>query len=165
MLKSILLLLGGAVVLSPLAVSGRTPHQDSAQPASAAQTTPQAAAGGAAGMAADTKNPVKPTSEGMAKAKELYTIDCAMCHGDKGDGKTDLATSMEITPKDFTDAKAMADQKDGELFNVIRAGKGKMPGEDPARAKDPDVWNLVTYVRNFSKTQAVVTPAPARPGK
>ena len=162
MLKSILLLLGGAVVLSPLAISGRTPHQDSSAPASAAQNTPEATTGGASAISADASNPVKPTTDGLAKAKGLYVIDCAMCHGDKGDGKTDLATSMGIAPKDFTDAQAMSSLKDGEIFNVIRAGKGKMPGEDLARAKDNDVWNLVTYVRNFSRPQAA---APARPAR
>ena len=142
MLKSILLLLGGALVLSPLALAGHRPQQDAASAAS--------------GVPADTKNPVKPTAAGMAKAKELYSIDCAMCHGDNGNGKTDLATSMSITPADFADAKAMDAIPDGEMFNIIRAGKGKMPGEDPARAKDVEVWNLVTYVRSFSKPAATI---------
>ena len=48
------------------------------------------------------KNPVKPTPESQAKAKSLYQIDCAMCHGDNGNGKTDLATSMQLTLDDWT---------------------------------------------------------------
>lgn len=159
MLKSILLLLGGALVLSPLAIAGRTPQQDATAPPAASQTPEAAPAQAPAGISADTKNPVKPTPAGMAKAKELYSIDCAMCHGDNGNGKTDLATSMGISPADFADAKALADVPDGELFNVIRNGKGKMPGESEARAKDSEVWNLVSYVRNFSKPQAAATPA------
>ena len=43
-----------------------------------------------------TKNPVKPTAEGLAKAKITFRNDCAMCHGDNGDGKSDLATSMDL---------------------------------------------------------------------
>jgi len=152
MLKSILLPLGVALVVVPLAAAARAPRQDAATPVAAAQTPEPAQA--ASGIPADTKNPVKPSTAGMAKAKELYTIDCAMCHGDNGNGKTDLATSMNIVPADFADSKMMEAIPDGAMFNIIRAGKGKMPGEDPVRAKDVEVWNLVTYVRNFSKPPA-----------
>ncbi|MFP5276354.1 MAG: c-type cytochrome [Acidobacteriota bacterium] len=163
MSKSILLLLGGALVLAPLAIAGRAPQQNETAPPAAAPT-PQAAPAPApapGGIPADTKNPVKPTAAGMAKAKGLYAIDCAMCHADNGNGKTDLATSMAITPADFTDAKMINAISDGEMFNIIRVGKGKMPGEDPARAKDEEVWNLVTYVRSFSNP-AVAVPVPEK---
>ncbi len=161
MSKSILLLLGGALVLAPLAIAGRAPQQDAAAPPAASQTPQPAPAPAAGGIPADTKNPVRPTAAGMAKAKELYAIDCAMCHGDNGNGKTDLATSMAITPADFSDIKMMNAIPDGEMFNIIRVGKGKMPGEDPARAKDAEVWNLVTYVRSFSNP-AVAVPVPEK---
>lgn len=169
MLKSILLVCaGGLLIAAPLAMAGRGPQQAApapaatpapAQPAGNPRTAPAmeetpTAAPPASTMAADMKNPVlKPTTESQAKAKQLYAIDCAMCHGDNGNGKTDLATSMSLTMADFTDPKALADHLDGELFNVIRNGKDKMPGEDKARASDTEVWNLIIYVRNFSKPQ------------
>ena len=116
------------------------------------------AAVAASGVASDMKNPVvKPTAQSQAKAKELYSIDCAMCHGDNGNGKTDLATSMGLTMSDFTDPKSLADRMDGQLFNMIRNGKGKMPAEDSGRAPDTDVWNLVIYLRRLSE------PQPAAP--
>lgn len=168
MLKSILLVCaGGVLMMAPLSVAGRAVQQDPQQPAAkpappaaSTQTTPAlsetpAAAPAAPSMADAMKNPViKPTAEQQAKAKQLYTIDCAMCHGDNGNGKTDLATSMGLTLTDFTDPKSLADHMDGELFNVIRNGKDKMPGEDKARASDTEVWTMILYVRNFSK------PAP-----
>jgi len=105
------------------------------------------------------KNPVKPTAESQAKAKEVYSIDCAMCHGDNGNGKTDLASSMSLTLSDWTDPKSLENHPDGELFNIIRNGKGdKMPPEGEGRAKDDVVWNLIIYIRSFSKGQAA---APA----
>jgi hypothetical protein len=52
---------------------------------------------------------------------------------------------------------------DQQLFDAIRKGKGdKMPPEDPGRAKDVDVWNLIIYIRAFSKGQPAA-PAPAAP--
>lgn len=44
---------------------------------------------------AEKKNPVKSTPEGMAEAKRLYKYHGAMCHGDEGDGKGDLAVTDE----------------------------------------------------------------------
>jgi mono/diheme cytochrome c family protein len=101
--------------------------------------------------AAPVRNPVKPTAESQAKAKSLYRMDCAMCHGDNGNGKTDLATSMELTLDDWTDPKALTGKEDWEMFNIIRVGKGKMPPESKGRATDSEVWNLVIYIRSFSK--------------
>ncbi len=77
-----------------------------------------------------------------------------MCHGDHGNGKTDLAQSMGLTLADWTDPKALQNHSDGELFNAIRKGTEKMPAEDSGRAKDDLVWNLIIYIRSFSKGQA-----------
>ena len=105
-----------------------------------------------AAPATATKNPVKPTAEGLAKAKATYKNDCAMCHGDNGDGKSDLATSMDLKLDDWTNPAALASVDDQVLFNTIRNGKDKMPSEDAGRAKDSDVWNLIHYIRGFSKS-------------
>jgi len=94
-------------------------------------------------------NPVKPTAESLAKAKKLYAIDCAMCHGDNGDGKGDMASDMKNVT-DFTNPEALKNRTDGELFYVIRHGKGEMPPEGD-RAKDDDIWNLVNYIRSLAK--------------
>jgi mono/diheme cytochrome c family protein len=94
-------------------------------------------------------NPVRPTAESLAKGKKLYGYDCAMCHGEKGDGKGDMASDIKNVT-DFTKPDALKDRTDGELFYVIRNGKGDMPPEGD-RAKDSDVWNMVNYVRSLAK--------------
>jgi mono/diheme cytochrome c family protein len=94
-------------------------------------------------------NPVKPTAESLAKAKKTYGIDCAMCHGENGDGKGDMAEDMKNVT-DFTKPDVLKDRTDGELFHIIRKGKGDMPPEGD-RAKNDDVWGLVNYVRAFAK--------------
>jgi len=132
--------------LSAAPAPGQTPQE--ALPAQAPAAVPAAA------PAAMFKNPVKPTAESQAKAKSLYAIDCAMCHGDNGNGQTDLSKSMELKLGDWTDPGRLANKQDNELFNVIRNGKDKMPNEAEGRANDNEVWNLVIYIRGFSKTQA-----------
>jgi len=103
-------------------------------------------------------NPVKPTAASLEKAKKLYLVDCAMCHGSDGNGKTDLAKDMKLTLPDWTNPATLAGQLDQSLFNAIRNGKGNMPSEEVGRASDTDVWNLILYIRGMSKGQ---TAAPA----
>lgn len=126
-------------------------------PSASLCATPQETA--PAAPAAGTKNPVKPTTEGLAKAKATYQIDCAMCHGDNGDGKTDLAKSMNLSLDDWTSPATLASKEDQALFNQIRNGKDKMPPEEASRVKDAEVWNLVSYIRNFSKAQPAAAEA------
>ena len=114
-------------------------------------------------VAATARKPVKPTPESQAHAKKLYSIDCAMCHGDNGDGKTGMAKDMNLSLPDWTKPESLAGKQDEELFKAIRNGKDSMPAEDAQRANDDVVWNLIVYIRNMpkmSKDQPAATPAP-----
>jgi cytochrome c len=99
----------------------------------------------------------------MAKAKKLYELDCALCHGSAGDGKTDLAKDMQLTMIDWTDPKSLGTLSDESLFDAIRKGKGKMPPEDEARAKNDEIHNLVAYIRKFAKEGSGSAPAVSQP--
>jgi len=111
--------------------------------------------------AQDAATKTKVTADSQAKAKKLYAIDCALCHGASGDGKTDLAKDMQLTLIDWTDSKSLAGIQDQELFKTIRNGKGKMPAEDAGRAKDDEVWNLIVYIRSLGKNVPASEPAAA----
>jgi len=106
----------------------------------------------------DKKNPVKPTPEGLAAARKVYSYDCAMCHGANGDGKGDIVESMKLTMPDLRDPASLAGKTDGELFYIITKGKGKMMGEGD-RVPETMRWNLVNLVRSYSKKDAGDKPA------
>jgi len=112
----------------------------------AAPPAPAAAPAEAAPMV----NPVKPTTASQEHAKKMYGYDCAMCHGANGNGKGDLVADMKLTLKDYTDPAALKDMSDGEIFTVIKNGKGQMSGEGD-RLKPDDIWNMVVLVRSFAK--------------
>jgi mono/diheme cytochrome c family protein len=129
--------------------------------ASAPGPEPQKAA---SASASDQKNSVKSTEKSHARAKELYGQECAICHGETGNGKTDLAKDMKLALSDWTDPKTLADKPDGDLFNVIRNGKDKMPAEPVGRAKDDEVRSLILYIRSLAKSQPAAAPeTPAAP--
>jgi len=110
--------------------------------------------------ASSARSHVNPTSESQARAKELYGIDCAMCHGERGNGQSDLAKDMQLKLDDWTDPKSLADKTDAVLFKSIRNGKDKMPPEAEGRAKDDEVWNLIIYIRSLSKSQSASSSKP-----
>ena len=112
----------------------------------------------------NVKNPVKPTAESQARAKKQYGYDCQMCHGDKGDGKTDLAKDMGLTMSDLSNPATLASQTDQQIYELIVKGKGKMPGEE-GRAKTDELWNLVIYVRSLSKGGAAAAPEAVKPSE
>jgi mono/diheme cytochrome c family protein len=106
-------------------------------------------------------NPVKPTAVSLARAKKIYGYECAICHGDDGGGAGDLAKNMKAKLIDFRDPSGLKAQTDGELFYIIKNGKGEMEGEGQ-RVNTDDTWNLVNYLRSMSKGQpAVAAGGPA----
>ncbi len=152
MLKSSLLCFAAALlVIACLPVV--CPNPQAAPPAAAQSAAP----------APSAKNPVKPTADSQAKAKILFTRDCALCHGDTGNGKSDAATSMNLTMGDWTNPATLANKTDSDLFAAIRSGKDPMPAEDVGRANDTEVWNLIIYIRSLSKGHSApaTVPGPA----
>ena len=104
----------------------------------------------------------KPGADTSAHAKSIYQRDCALCHGESGNGKTDLAHDMQLTLSDWTDPKSLDKFTDDQLFDLIRKGKGdKMPPEDPGRAKNDEVRLLINYIRGFSKNPPAAAPEAA----
>lgn len=107
--------------------------------------------------AAKAPNPVKATGASIAAGKKSYGIDCAMCHGIAGDGKGDLASDMKLKMLDYTDASALKSMTDGEMFYIIKNGKGEMTGEGD-RVKANEIWNMVNYVRSLAKKKNSTKP-------
>ena len=95
-------------------------------------------------------NPVKSTPAALAAGKKTYGFDCAMCHGKDGDGKGDLAADMKLKLLDYRDPAALKDLSDGDIFYIIKNGKGEMTGEGD-RSKPDEIWNLVIYVRSLAQ--------------
>ncbi|HTU35408.1 MAG TPA: cytochrome c [Candidatus Acidoferrum sp.] len=158
--KKSLVLLSGLFFAGSLALAQNPPTQ--AQPATPAVAGAAAAAYKIPDEALKQPNPVKPSAESIASGKRIYGYDCAMCHGASGGGKGDLAGDMKLQIADLRAPKSLEGKTDGELFYVIKNGKGDMPAEG-TRAKPDQIWDMVNYIRSLAKSaKPQKSEAPAR---
>ena len=93
-------------------------------------------------------NPVKTDPVSVARGAELFSIDCALCHGPQGKGNGPVATYLKNKPADLTSA-AIQSLSDGTIFLTISTG---VPGKMPALNENLNVrerWDVVNYVRTL----------------
>lgn len=84
-----------------------------------------------------------PAKESVELQRQLYTRNCARCHGADGHGQTTLGKSLD-TP-DLSSAKNMPL---GTVENKIRNGDGSMPAFKK-KLKAADITSLAKFVRSF----------------
>lgn len=125
--------------------------KETAPPADAATATAPASPHPATISADDKarKNPVKFTDVSVERGKKIYGTQCALCHGDKGDGKGEVAADMKLNLPDFTKPEILKGRTDGEIFAIIGTWKDPMPSQ-AGRLSDTHRWNLVNYLRSVA---------------
>jgi mono/diheme cytochrome c family protein len=88
------------------------------------------------------------THEVAAGAAELFSRNCAKCHGK--DGRASGFKARVAGTRNLTDAQWQDRVSDERIFNSINNGKGRMPGFGK-KLSDADVDSLVQYVRSLKK--------------
>lgn len=83
-----------------------------------------------------------------AAGEKLYRNYCAVCHGEKGDGKGIAAPSFGGKIADFTNPDYWKKTDDRKIVNVILKGQGRMPAQsvNPGEARA-----IVEYMKSEFK--------------
>ena len=91
---------------------------------------------------ATLKSPLDSTAINQDKAKELYTVYCAICHGDKGDGKGNL-----VVKEKFLGVPSYKDREitDGSIFHVVTYGLNSI-GSHANQLSQEERWVVGDYV-------------------
>jgi cytochrome c553 len=99
-----------------------------------------------------TPPPSEPEEGGTDRAADaLFSVSCASCHGRDGrglgDGRPPGATMPDFTAKEF-----QAQRSDAQLRELIRNGRGLMPGFGK-QLNDSGLDALVARVRRFAPSK------------
>ena len=101
-------------------------------------------------------NPEPVSDASLAMGRMHYQINCAVCHGDKGDGNGSLKAlnpAYGFAPSIIGDGSKA--RKDGYIYGMLRNGRGLMSSYN--RIEERDRWHVVNYVRAL---QGLTTIAP-----
>ena len=94
----------------------------------------------------------RPTTGSAERVVDLFSSNCARCHGADGRGDTPLGHTYNAP--DFTDAEWWRKHANitstGSLLAIVRHGKGGMPAFRK-KLKRTEIKLLVNYVRRFRK--------------
>lgn len=90
-------------------------------------------------------------ADAAAKGKEIYSINCASCHGDTGKGDGPAGASLDPHPGNLVDAKAK-----GEDYLFWRVSDGgtaapfnsSMPAWKGVLTED-EIWQVITYIQTL----------------
>ena len=95
----------------------------------------------------DLKNPLPYTEENLNEGKQLYTIYCAVCHSDTGDGQGILAEREKILGVPSYDDVGRA-ITEGSVYHVIYHGLNSM-GSYASQLNEKERWQVTHYVMNL----------------
>lgn len=98
------------------------------------------------------RNPVPHVPEAIESGRCLFSSQCVMCHGARGDGRGDLARTLHFNMPDLTDPGLQKKRTDGDLFYLICHDHGQMPGEN--RLCSQNRWEIVHYIRTLKRIVA-----------
>ncbi len=91
-------------------------------------------------------SPFEFSAESQKAGSEIYSINCASCHGAPGKAN---AVALVPPPGDPAAEKFQANS-DGDMYYKLREGKGAMPSFKNTLSPD-QIWNVISYLRSYNK--------------
>jgi mono/diheme cytochrome c family protein len=100
----------------------------------------------------DPVNPIPVDEVSVERARILFSVNCAMCHGPEGQGNGIVGGALINPPANLT-GDVTQSKSDGTLFLIVSNGiEGKMPALNE-NLTVRDRWDLVNYIRTLEPSQ------------
>lgn len=93
--------------------------------------------------------PLPATPDSIARGKELFSLNCQLCHGVHGAGNGPVSGFFTPKPANLT-SDVVQKLPDAQIFLVITEGKGVMPSIRE-NLDVADRWDVVNFVRTLKK--------------
>ncbi len=105
------------------------------------------------GASAKNVNPLAGdfSEETLKTGIKFFVTNCAICHGEKGEGgeKLSVGEKMALKPPSLLSEKVRK-WSDGQIYHVITMGQGVM-GPYASHIPDKYRWQVVNYIRTLQK--------------
>jgi mono/diheme cytochrome c family protein len=93
-------------------------------------------------------NPIPADEISLVRGEQLFSINCVICHGQKGQGDGMIAPFFKFKPANLT-SLIIQSLSDGAIFLTISNGvAGRMPALNE-NLNVRDRWDVVNYVRTL----------------
>lgn len=99
-------------------------------------------------------NPYEDNEAAIAEGKELYTVNCATCHGETGAGDGPAGASLD--PKPTSLIVAAKEASEDYVFWIVSEG-GAAAGRSASMAAykgvltEDEIWKILAYIDTFGK--------------
>lgn len=104
--------------------------------------------------------------DGPALGRSLYLTQCAVCHGERGDGQGPGAARLQIKPRDFTSGLFKfrstpfgALPLDRDLYRILSEGVRGTSMIPQTHLSADDRWAVIQYLKGFSARFVKENPA------
>ena len=84
--------------------------------------------------------------EARGNGRKLFLASCALCHGEKADGRGVRREGLSVPPRDFTDPSWRIRTTPRHVFYAIREGVHGTPMPGWKSFSDAETWDLVAFL-------------------
>lgn len=105
------------------------------------------------------------SAEARRSGRELFLRHCAICHGERADGRGLRRHSLSTPPADFTRRDWRQRTTERDLYQVIREGVHGTPMPAWKALEEGETWDIVAYVAavaDFGSDLGEPSAAPPR---
>jgi mono/diheme cytochrome c family protein len=89
--------------------------------------------------------------ESQSRGRAVYLTHCALCHGERADGRGVRREGLSSPPRDFTDARWLQIARPEKLYRTIREGVRGTPMAAWPTLDEKTTWDLVAYLMSVGE--------------
>lgn len=80
------------------------------------------------------------------RGRVLFQANCALCHGERGDGHGQRREGLDVSPRDFTNPDWRRRTSARHVFFAIREGLAGTPMPAWKSLTEHDAWDLTAFL-------------------